>query len=187
MIVRSHWLSAHTSGSRQLGSGGFPKSSRTRPNSHSLKVTDAKAISDQIQTVVVHCHRYRRSKHPRSQRLNRLELPDLFIILTELSRSVRGNGSAAGEGNAEWGPWNDDAVILIVSRCRQSEVGSSTDYAVEPDGVTALSSIQNLGSPVPMILSPGLGSPLKPRYLPLAPFTNVQRPFFSSFTVHCGG
>ena len=158
------------------GSGGFSKSSWTAlgHSSRSLKVTDAKAISDQFQTLVVHCRSYRWSKHARPQLLGRLEPPGLFIVPTELSRSVGGNRSVAGERNVQCGVWNDDAVIPIVSRCRQSEVGSSTDYRVETGPDAALSSLQDFRSPVPTILSPGLGLPLKLRYLSLAPFTNVQ-------------
>ena len=78
-------------------------------------------------------------------------------------------------------------MILSVSRCRQSEVGSSTDYVVESGPVTALTSVQDFGWPVPMILSSGLGSPVKLRYLFLAQFSSVQWPSFTFLAVHCEG
>ena len=67
--------------------------------------------------------------------LDLLEHPGLYIVIPELRRSVRGNGTIAGEGNVQSGVWNEDAAILIVSRCRQSEVESSTDYVVGPGPV----------------------------------------------------
>ena len=175
-----------------VGSDGFPKSSRTTlgPNSRSSKVTDAKAISDQFQTLVVHCHRYRyrRSKHARSQPLDVLEHPGLRIVLPEQSRSARGNRAVAGEANVQCGVWNQDAAILIVSRCRQSEVESSTDYVVGPGPVNTFWSLQGLGSPEPVMLIPGsTWSPGKLRYLFVVSFSSVQKPSSPSLAVHCGG
>ena len=122
IIFRSHWLmSTRTSGSQQLGGDhGFSKSSWTAlgRNPHSLKVTDVKAISDQDQIVVVHCHCYQRSKHTRSQRLDRNKLPGLKRVILEFNRNVRGDVTVVGEANVQRGVWNNDAVILIVSRRR---------------------------------------------------------------------
>ena len=89
------------------------------------RLIDAKAISDQDQIVVVHCHCYRRSKYTRSQLLS-LKLPGLDRASLEFNRSAGGNVTVTGEANVQQGAWNKDAAIPIVSRCRQSEAESST-------------------------------------------------------------
>ena len=119
-------MSSHTPGSQQLGSDGLPKSSWTAlgRNSHSLKVTDAKAISDQDQVVAVHCHRYQWSKYTRSQRLGLRKLPSLAHATLESNK--RRKDRHREDANSQFGVFGKDPAILIVSRRRQSEVESST-------------------------------------------------------------
>ena len=67
-----------------------------------------------------------RSKHRQSVRVGLHKLPSLARVLPEFNRNDRGKGTVAGEANGQWGVWNKDPEILIVSSRRESEVESST-------------------------------------------------------------
>ena len=62
----------------------------------------------------------------RSERLGPHKPPGLYRVILEYNSSGRGTVTVVGEANVQRGVWNEDAVILIVSRCGQSEVESST-------------------------------------------------------------